>query len=63
MDQTDKAIVQTMRHAEGTNWTPQAIAERMGADRGYVKSQMWRLPADGGLGKVSRGLYTIPTRG
>lgn len=62
MNRTDKAIVQTMRHSEGTNWTPMAVAERMEADREYVSSQMWRLAADGALERVSRGLYTIPTR-
>ena len=60
MNETDCAIIRTMRYAEGTNWTPLSVAERMDASREYVKDRMWNLANCGALERVSRGLYRVP---
>ena len=54
------AVLRCMRHSRGTNWTPRAVAGRLDAGRGTVKSIMYEMESGGALERVDRGLYRIP---
>ena len=60
MNATNRAIIKTMWHADGSNWTPLAVSELTGFDRGYVKDVMNTMEQHGVLDRVSRGLYRVP---
>lgn len=55
-----EVILDTMRHSNGTNWTPLAVSERSDYPREYVKNEMYLMCENGTLERVSRGLYRVP---
>jgi len=56
----DPDILAEMHNADGTNWTPLAISNRIGYERGYVKNRMRLLYEHDYLDREARGLYRLP---
>lgn len=60
MSPAERQIIKSMHHADGTNWTPRAVAEMVDVTRDYACHAMRTLERIGALERVTRGLYRVP---